>query len=93
VPAGQASISPDILARYAIDAACEIDGVLGAAGRRGARIRDDGRVELRLEVGWGTPLGTVGRRVQEHVRTYLQQWADLESPAVEVVVERIGPLA
>ena len=39
---GQASISAEILARYAADAAREVDGVTGLAGRRGVRIeRDD----------------------------------------------------
>jgi len=53
--AGQASISPDILARYAADAALEIAGVRAVSessvpGRRGVRVTtDDGSV--RVEVG------------------------------------------
>src|SRR4029453_8096160 len=58
---GQASISADILARYAADAAREVAGVRGLAesplpGRRGVRVaNEDGevRVELHLPVEWG----------------------------------------
>jgi uncharacterized alkaline shock family protein YloU len=89
---GQASISTDIIARYAADAACEVEGVRGVTGRRGPRLRDDGRLELRLEVAWGAAIPTLGRRVQERVSTYLSQMADLEPTGVEVVVERIGQL-
>jgi len=89
---GQASISAEILARYASDAACEVDGVRGISGRRGSVLRDDGRVELRLEIAWGAAIPTLGRRVQERVRRYLKRMADLEPAAIDVVVERIGPL-
>ncbi len=40
---GQASISADILARYAADAASEVEGVRGLAGRRGVTVERDGR--------------------------------------------------
>lgn len=88
---GQSSIAIDVLARYASDAAGEIEGVRGLAGRRGARVDESGRVELRLDVAWGTPIPTLGRRVQERVREYLQQMAELEAAEIDVVVERIGP--
>lgn len=88
---GQASIASEVLARYASDAAGEIEGVRGLAGRRGARVGDDGRVELRLDIAWGTPIPTLGRRVQQRVREYLQQMAELDAASVEVVIERIGP--
>lgn len=91
--AGQASISSDILARYAIDAALEIEGVRGPAGRRGARVHDDGRVELRLEAAWGAPIPTLARQVRDRVASYLREMAELEPVAVDVVVERIGPVA
>jgi len=88
---GQASIASDVLARYASDAAGEVEGVVGLAGRRGAQVDDAGRVELRLDVAWGAPIPTVGRQVQQRVREYLHQMAELDVAAVEVVVERIGP--
>ncbi len=96
---GQASISTDILARYAADAACEVDGVRGLAesplpGRRPVRIGGaEGavRVELHLVVDWGTSIPAVGRRVQERVREYLGSMADVEPAAVDVVVDALGP--
>ena len=93
---GQASISTAILARYAADAAGEVDGVRGLAGRRGVRIEDvDGsiRVELHLVVDWGASLPDVGRLVQSRVREYLARMADISPSAVDVVVDEVGPVA
>lgn len=89
---GQASISADILARYAGDAAREVDGVLGLAGRRGVKVRDDASVEVRLVIEWGASIPVLGRSVQEQVREYLFRMADVEPPEVEVVVDEIGPV-
>jgi uncharacterized alkaline shock family protein YloU len=97
--AGEASISSDIVARYAADAAREVDGVLGLAespipGRRGVRISEsDGnvRVELHLVVAWGTSIPTLGRDVRARVGEYLRTMADVEPAAVDVVVDEIGP--
>ena len=91
---GQASISTDILARYAGDAAKEVEGVRSIAGRRGVRIEEaDGgvRVELHLAVDWGAPLPQVGRLVQTRVREYLGRMADVRPAVVDVVVEEVGP--
>ena len=97
--AGQASISTDILARYAADAACEVRGVRGLAdshipGRRAVRVAgEDGavRVELHLAVDWGAPIPALGRDVQQRVRAYLAQMADVDPAAVDVVVDEVGP--
>ncbi len=97
--AGQASISTDILARYAADAAREVVGVRGLAerplpGRRGVRVAShdgDVRVELHLVVEWGAAIPDVGREVQQRVRDYLRHMADVEPAAVDVVVDEIGP--
>jgi uncharacterized alkaline shock family protein YloU len=96
---GQSSISADILARYAADAAREVAGVRGLAespvpGRRGVRVAgDDGavRVELHLVVDWGASIVDLGREVQERVRDYLLRMADVEPVSVDVVVDEIGP--
>jgi uncharacterized alkaline shock family protein YloU len=95
--AGQASISTDILARYAADAARDVEGVRGLAesslphrhavrvtGRNGAV-----RIELHLVAEWGSSLPTLGRRVQERVREYLAGMADIEPAAVDVVVDGV----
>jgi uncharacterized alkaline shock family protein YloU len=89
---GQASISSEILARYAGDAAREVEAVRGLAGRHGARVHDDGRVELHLAVAWGASIPAVGLRVQERVREYLRHMADLEPANVDVIVDEIGPI-
>ena len=98
---GQASISTDILARYAADAAGEVVGVRGLSessipGRRGGvRIsssEESGvRVELHLVVEWNASVPRVGHDVQERVREYLLRMADVEPSSVDVVVEEIGP--
>jgi uncharacterized alkaline shock family protein YloU len=93
---GQASISADILARYAADAATEVEGVRGLAGRRGVKVEgEDGsvRVELHVEVEWGAAIPDVGRTVQERVGEYLAHMADVDPAEVEVVVDQIGPAA
>ncbi len=93
---GQASISADILARYAADAATEVDGVRGLAGRRGVKVEGENgsvRVELHVEVEWGAAIPDVGRTVQERVGEYLAQMADVDPAEVEVVVDQIGPAA
>ena len=96
--AGQASISTEILARYAADAAREVEGVRGLADsplpRRHA-VRVSGasgavRVELRLVTDWGASIPAVGKRVQERVREYLRSMADVEPATVEVVIDAVG---
>jgi uncharacterized alkaline shock family protein YloU len=97
--AGQASISTEILARYAADAAREVDGVRELADsplprRRAVRVSGANgavRVELHLVTEWGASIPAVGRRVQAHVRDYLRSMADVEPVAVEVVVDAVGP--
>ena len=96
--AGQASISTEILARYAADAARGVEGVQGLADRplpRRHAVRVSGengavRVELHLVTEWGASIPAVGRRVQERVREYLLSMADVEPAAVEVVVDAVG---
>lgn len=96
---GHASISTDVLSRYAADAAQEVPGVRGLVDRplphrRGVKIeRENGRVrvELRLAVDWGAPIPELGRAVQRRVREYLAQMADVEAELVDVVVDEIGP--
>jgi uncharacterized alkaline shock family protein YloU len=96
---GQASISADILARYAADAAREVVGVRGVSesplpGRRGVRVvTEDGscRIELHLAVDWGASIPELGRDVQTRVREYLLRMADVDPAAVDVTVAEVGP--
>jgi uncharacterized alkaline shock family protein YloU len=88
-----ATISSDILASYAADAAREVEGVRRLRGK-GVRIsEEDGqvRVELHLEVEWGASIPNVGREVQRRVAGYLGQMAKIEPAAVDVIVDEIGP--
>jgi uncharacterized alkaline shock family protein YloU len=96
--AGQASISTEILARYAADAAREVDGVRELAEsplprRRAVRVsgaEPSVRVELHVVTEWGASIPAVGKHVQERVREYLMRMADVEPAAVEVVVDAVG---
>jgi uncharacterized alkaline shock family protein YloU len=98
---GHASISPDVLARYAADAALEVDGVHGLVESHLPRHRpvrittgEDGRasVELHVVLEWGAVFGPVGSEVQTRVTEYLARMADLEPARVDVVVAEVGPV-
>ncbi|TMK74139.1 MAG: Asp23/Gls24 family envelope stress response protein [Actinobacteria bacterium] len=94
-----ATISTDILARYAADAAQEVNGVRGLVEshlprHRGVRITDDeGRVavEVHLAVEWGASIPAVGREVQQRIAEYLQRMADVRPAAIDVVVDEVRP--
>jgi uncharacterized alkaline shock family protein YloU len=91
---GQASISTEILGRYAADAAREIAGVHELHGRHAVKVEEtDGtvRVEVHVAVAWGASIPAVGRGVQDGVREYLLRMADVDPAEVEVVVDEIGP--
>ena len=93
-----ATISSDILASYAADAAREVDGVRGLVEsaiprHKGVRIsEEDGRVrvELHLAVEWGSSVPAVGREVQQRVAAYLARMAKVEPESVDVIVDEIG---
>jgi uncharacterized alkaline shock family protein YloU len=95
---GRATISSDILASYAADAALEVDGVRKLAEsalhrHKGVRVlEEDGsvRIELHLALDWGVSIPEVGREVQRNVAAYLARMANIEPEAVDVVVDEIG---
>jgi uncharacterized alkaline shock family protein YloU len=92
-----ATISSDILARYAADAARDVAGVRGLVEdglrrHKGVRIEEEHgrvRVELHLALDWGASLPDVGREVQRQVAAYLTRMASIEPEAVDVVVDEI----
>jgi uncharacterized alkaline shock family protein YloU len=94
---GHASISTDVLARYAVDAAREVAGVQGLVegsrpGRRAVRVAEEEdrvRLELHVVVAWGASIPDVGRAVQARVREYLGRMADVDLAAVDVVVDEV----
>jgi uncharacterized alkaline shock family protein YloU len=83
-------ISPDVVARYAADAAREVDGVAGVVEgvRKGIRV-EDGEIELHLSLRWGVSIPEVGAAVQLRVADYLERMADARPAAVNVVVEDV----
>ena len=91
------TISSDILASYAADAARDVDGVRrlvegGLPRHKGVRIEEENgrvRVELHLAVDWGASLPDVGREVQRRVASYLARMASIDPEAVDVVVDEI----
>jgi uncharacterized alkaline shock family protein YloU len=94
-----ATISSDILASYAADAAREVEGVRGLVEstlhrHKGVRVvEDNGRVrlELHLALDWGASAPAVGREVQQRVAEYLARMASVEPAAVDVVVDEFRP--
>jgi uncharacterized alkaline shock family protein YloU len=95
-----ATISSDVLATYAADAARDVDGVRGLVEstlqrHKGVRVLEtDGavRIELHIAVDWGASIPDIGRELQRRVAAYLARMASVEAEAVDVVVDEIGPL-
>jgi uncharacterized alkaline shock family protein YloU len=81
------TISPEVLGRYAADAAAEVPGV-HTKQRRGARVVGS-EVEVHLVVDYGAEIPQVAAEVQRRVVDYLQRMADLTPTAVNVVVDDV----
>jgi uncharacterized alkaline shock family protein YloU len=84
---GHSVISPEVLARYALDAAAEVSGV-HTKHRRGARVVG-AEVEVHVVVDYGANIPTVAAEVQARVADYLQRMADVTPTAVNVVVDDV----
>jgi len=89
-----AVISPDVVARYAADAAREVDGVTRVVEgvRKGIRVEGE-EIELHLAVRWGVSIPQVGAAVQRHVGDYIERMAAARPTAVNVVVEAVDGAA
>jgi len=81
------TISPEVLGRYAADAAAEGPGV-HTKQRRGARVAGS-EVEVHLVVDYGADIPQVAAEVQRRVVDYLRRMADLTPTAVNVVVDDV----
>jgi len=93
---GQASISAEIIARYAADAAGEVEGVRALPGRKSVKVEDvEGsvRIEVHVVADWGASLPDIGATVQGRVREYLASMTDVRPLVVDVVVDDVGPAA
>lgn len=86
-----------MLARYAADAATEVDGVRGLVSDRlrrhgGVRVKDDDEVaiEVHLEVEAGVAMPNVGREVQQRISEYLERMTGTAPATVDVVIHGVG---
>jgi uncharacterized alkaline shock family protein YloU len=91
---GHSVVSPEVIARYARDAAVEVAGVARVVEgvRKGVRV-DRGGIVLHVALDWGVSIPEVGASVQRDVAEYLERMADVRPTAVDVVVEEIGASA
>jgi uncharacterized alkaline shock family protein YloU len=91
-------ISLDVLARYAGDAAREVDGVSGLADgalHRGKAVEISGdedtlAVGLSLELAWGRSAADVAGEVQKRVSEYLSRMAHMTPASVDVVFDAVS---
>ena len=84
---GQSVISPEVLARYAADAAAEVLGV-HTKQRRGARVSGT-EIEVHVVIDYGANIPDVAAEVQQRVIDYLAQMADMRPSVVNVVVDDV----
>ena len=84
---GHSVISPEVLARYAADAAADVPGV-HTKQRRGARVTG-GDVEVHVVIDYGANIPDVAAEIQQRVSDYLAQMAGLRPTAVNVVVDDV----
>jgi uncharacterized alkaline shock family protein YloU len=93
-----ATISSDVIASYAADAAREVEGVRGLVEgtlhrHKGVRVLEaEGgvRIELHIAVDWGASIPDVGGEIQRCVAAYLARMASVEAEVVDVVVDEIA---
>ena len=92
------TISNEVLARYAGDAAREVDGVSGLADgalHRGKAVEISGdedtlAVGLSLELAWGRHSAEVADEVQRRVSEYLARMAHVTPASVDVVFDAVS---
>jgi uncharacterized alkaline shock family protein YloU len=89
---GHSVISPEVLARYALDAAAQVPGV-HTKQRRGVKAQSakvhGGEVEVHVVVDYGANVPEVAAEVQARVLEYLAQMADVRPASVHVVVDDV----
>ena len=94
---GPARISRDVLARYAADAAQEVEGVRRLVPDRlrrhgGVRVtdEDDVAIEVHLGVEAGVSIPALGRELQQRIAEYLERMTGTAPSTVDVFVHEIG---
>jgi uncharacterized alkaline shock family protein YloU len=85
-------ISNEVLARYAGDAALEVEGVSGLTRDAAESSAADGTIDidLHVELAWGAGAEGVAGQVQQRVAEYIEGMANVQVRSVDVVVERVG---
>jgi uncharacterized alkaline shock family protein YloU len=85
-------ISNEVLARYAGDAALEVEGVSGLTRDAAEISAADGTIDidLHVELAWGAGAEGVAGQVQQRVAEYIEGMANVQVGSVDVVVERVG---
>ena len=91
---GDSVISAEVVARYAADAACEVDGVTRVVQgvRRGIRI-DGEAIELHLALRYGVSVARVGAAIQANVAAYLERMTSARPGAINIVVDEVDVVA
>jgi uncharacterized alkaline shock family protein YloU len=84
-------VSPEVVARYARDAAQGVRGVARIVDgvRKGVRVEGEA-IELHLAVDWGASIPELGAAVQREVADYLARMTDVRPATVNIVVEEVG---
>lgn len=90
-------VSAEVFARYARDAALEVEGVAsladGVLHRGGAVEISEGvppSLTLHLELVWGSSAREVGEAVQQGVASYLETMTGAAPASVDVRFESVG---
>jgi uncharacterized alkaline shock family protein YloU len=84
---GHSVISPEVIARYAADAAAEVRGV--HTKQRGAARVSGNDVEVHIVIDYGANIPDVASQVQRRVIDYLARMADMRPSVVNVVVDDV----
>ena len=87
---GHGLVSPEVVARYARDAAQGVPGVARIVDgvRKGVRVEGDA-IELHLAVDWAASIPELGAAVQRQVADYLARMTDMRPATVNIIVEEI----
>jgi uncharacterized alkaline shock family protein YloU len=92
-----ARISRDVLARYAADAAQDVEGVRRLVPDRlrrhgGVRVtdEDDVAIEVHLGVEAGVSIPALGRELQARIAEYLERMTGTTPSTVDIFVHEIG---
>ena len=86
-----------MLARYAADAARDVEGVRRLVPDRlrrhgGVRVKDEEGVEIEIHLGVdaGVPIPALARDLQQRIAEYLERMTGTTPVAVDIVIHEVG---